>query len=239
MADHCDATITGYGTRGFPGAGWSRGVAILGLALLPLVVFLSVRQEEYLLSAVFGVLFAGLADPGGGYRSRVSRVAACWLIAATLTPLGFAVSAGAWGWLVLVASAVTLVGAMVTLLGVRTFAVGLLLNVWFIIFLGVTFGFYQFNLVHHAQDAGHVWAQMLAWTGGTALWIAGTFLGRLGRERRDVPRTDGEFGADPSRWEVTWPVIMSAEIRAVVIAGTAALVFAVSLSHGNWLPVTA
>jgi hypothetical protein len=239
MADRYDVTVTGYGTRGSAGADWPRGVAILSLMLLPLVAFLSIRQEEYLLSAVFGVLFAGLADPGGSYRLRVSRVAACWLVAAALTALGFAVSAGAWGWLVLAASAVTLAGALVTLLGVRTFAVGLLLNVWFVVFLGVTFGFYQFNLVHHDQGAGHVWAQLAAWTGGTALWIAVTFAGQLVRGHRDVPRTDGEFGSDPSRWELTWPVIMSVETRAVVIAGTAALAFAVSLSYGSWLPVTA
>lgn len=80
---------------------------------------------------------------------------------------------------------------------------------------------------------------MTAWAGGPALWIAATFLGCLIYGHRDVPRTDGGFGADTSRWELTRPVIVSAVIRAVVIAGTAALAFAMTLSHGSWLPVTA
>lgn len=135
---------------------------ILGLVLVPVVVFLSAGRQEYLLSAVFGVLFAGLADPGGGYRSRVSRVAAFGLIAVALTALGFAISAGAWGWLVLLASAATLAGALLVLLEVRKFAVGLLLNGWFVIVLAVTFSFYQFNLVDHAQVTSHIWAQVTA-----------------------------------------------------------------------------
>jgi hypothetical protein len=239
MADHYDVIITGYGTGSPAGVNWPRGAVILGLMLVPPVVFLSIGHEEYLLSAVFGVLFAGLADPGGSYRSRVSRVAAFGLIAAALTALGFAISAGAWGWLVLLASAVTLAGALVVLLGVRKFAAGLLLNGWLIIVLGVTFGFYQFNLVHHAQVTSHIWAQMTAWAGGTALWIAVTFLGCMVRERRGVPRTVGEFGGNASRWELTRPRVMSAVIRAVVIAGTAELAFAASLSHGSWMPVPA
>ena len=49
------------------GINWPRGVLFLDVALVPLVVFWAIGYEQYLLSALFGALFAVLADPGGGY----------------------------------------------------------------------------------------------------------------------------------------------------------------------------
>jgi hypothetical protein len=66
-------------------------VLFLDVALVPLVVFWAIGHEEYLLSALFGVLFAGLADPGGGYGYRSSRIAVFSLIGAGLTALGFGI----------------------------------------------------------------------------------------------------------------------------------------------------
>jgi len=56
------------------GINWPRAVMFLDVALVPLVVFWAIGHEQYLLSALFGLLFAGLADPGGGYGTarRVS-----------------------------------------------------------------------------------------------------------------------------------------------------------------------
>jgi len=36
----------------------------LDVMLVPLVVFWAIGHEEYLLSAIFGVVFTALADPG-------------------------------------------------------------------------------------------------------------------------------------------------------------------------------
>jgi hypothetical protein len=41
------------------GLNWPRAVMILDILLVPLVVFWAIGHEEYLPSAVFGVLFAG------------------------------------------------------------------------------------------------------------------------------------------------------------------------------------
>ena len=79
------------------GLNWPRAVMFLDVALVPLVVFWAIGHEEYLLSALFGVLFAGLADPGGGYGYRVSRIAVFALIGAGLTALGFGIGGDAWG----------------------------------------------------------------------------------------------------------------------------------------------
>ena len=44
------------------GLHWPRAVLILDIMLVPLIVFLAIGHEEYLLSALFGVLFAAVAD---------------------------------------------------------------------------------------------------------------------------------------------------------------------------------
>jgi hypothetical protein len=129
------------------GLNWPRAVMILDVILVPLVVFWSIGHEEYLLSAVFGVLFAALADPGGGYGYRASHIAVFALIGAGLTALAFGIGGSGWGWLVLAAFAVTLVGGLAVMFGAHRFVAAYLLSVWFIIALGVAF-----SLHHHAAS---------------------------------------------------------------------------------------
>jgi hypothetical protein len=62
---------------------------------------------------------------------------------------------------VLAAFAVTLAGGLAVTLGVRRFVAALLLNVWFIVALGVAF-----SLRHQARVTSYTWAQVLAWAGG-------------------------------------------------------------------------
>jgi Fusaric acid resistance protein-like len=81
--------------------------------------------------------------------------------------------------------------------------------------------------------------QVLAWAGGSALWIAVTFIGWLIRGREDRPQPVAELLGDTSRQKLTRPLIMFAVIRALVIAGTVALAFGLNLSHGYWMPIAA
>ena len=118
------------------GFNWGRGVLILDLMLVPLIVFLAIGHEIYLLSALFGVLLAAVADPGGSYGYRASRVAVFALVGTALTALGFGIGADAWGWLVLAAFAVTLLAGLAVMFGVHRFVTALLLNIWFIVALG-------------------------------------------------------------------------------------------------------
>ncbi len=216
------------------GLNWPRGVLFLDVTLVPLVVFLAIGYEQYLLSAVFGVLFAGVADPGGGFGYRASRVAVFGLIGAGLTALGFGISGDAWGWLVLVAFAVTLAASLAAMFGVHRFVAALLLNFWFVITLGIAVSFH-----HHAHITSYTWAQVLAWAGGAALWIAVTFIAWLIRGRTDRPQPVAELPGDTSRQRLTRPMIMFAVIRALALAGTVALAFGLSLSHGYWMPIAA
>ena len=217
------------------GVNWPRAVMILDVLLVPLVVFWAIGYEQYLLSAVFGVLFAALADPGGGYRQRAFRIVVFGAIGAGLTALGFGIGGDDWGWLVLAASAVTLAAGLAVMFGVHRFAAAFLLNMWFIIALVVAFNFH-----HHTHITSYTWAQTVAWAGGPALWIAVTFSAWLIRGRRDEPRPVAEFPGDTARRKLTPPLIMFAVLRALVVAGTLAIAFgATSASHGYWMAIAA
>ncbi|WP_371580412.1 FUSC family protein [Streptomyces sp. NBC_01314] len=216
------------------GPDWPRGVMFLDIALVPLIVFWAIGHEQYLLSALFGLLFTWLVDPGGSYGHRASHIAVFAVIGAGLTALGFGIGADAWGWLVLAAFVVTLVAGLAVAFGVHRFVAALLLNLWFIVALG-----FAFSLHHHARITSYTWAQVLAWIGGAALWIVMTFVGWLIRGRAEVPQPIAELPGDISRRKLTPPLITFAVIRALVMAGTVALAFGLNLSHGTWLPIAA
>ena len=216
------------------GLNWPRAVMFLDVALVPLIVFWAIGHEEYLLSAVFGLLFAAAADPGGAYGYRASHIAVFALTGAALTALGFGIGGDAWGWLVLAAFAVTLVAGLAAMFGVHRFVAAYLLNIWFIIALGYASSFHQ-----HTHITSYTWAQVLSWAGGSALWIAVTFVAWLIRGRQDRPQPIAELPGDTSRKKLTRPMIMFALIRAIAIAGTVALAFGLNLSHGYWMPIAA
>jgi hypothetical protein len=81
------------------GLNWARGVMFIDVALVPLVVLVALGEEQYLLSALFGVLFVGVADPGGSIRYCASHLAVFGLAGAAVTALGVGIAraAGA-GW---------------------------------------------------------------------------------------------------------------------------------------------
>lgn len=216
------------------GLNWPRGVMILDVMLVPLVVFWSIGYEQYVLSAVFGVLLAALVDPGGSFGPRAARIAGFGLLGAGVTALGYSMGADAWGWLVLAAFGVTLASGLAVMFGVHRFVAGLLLNVWFIVTLGTAFSFHQ-----HSHITSYTWAQVSAWAGGSALWIAGTFLVWLIRGRKDAPQPIAELPGDTARRKLTPPMIMFAVIRALAIAGAVAIAFGPNLSYGYWLPIAA
>jgi hypothetical protein len=206
---------------------------VLDVLLVPLVVLLAIGREQYLLSAVFGVVLSVLFDPGGGYGRRAWGIAGFGLTGAAVTALAFGIGGAAWGWLVLAAFAVTLAGGLAMAFGARRFVAGSLLTTWFIIALGTGVS------AHHAHISSYTWAQALAWAGGSALWIAVTFTGWLIGGRQDRPQPFAELPGDTSRHRLTPPLILFALIRAIVIAGTVALAFGLNLPHGYWLPISA
>lgn len=216
------------------GLNWQRAVMVLDVLLVPLLVFWAIGYEQYLLSAVFGLLFAALVDPGGGYWQRAWHIAAFIAAGAGLTALGFGIGGDAWGWLVLAAFAVTLVASMTAMFGVHRFVAALLLNIWFIVAIALAAALHRQTLI-----TSYTWAQVLAWTGGGLLWIAVTFAAWLLRGRRDMAQPIAEIPGDTARREPTRPLVMFAALRALVMAGTVALAFGLNLSHGYWMPIAA
>ncbi|MBM7436677.1 hypothetical protein JOC24_000052 [Streptomyces sp. HB132] len=211
-----------------------RAVLFLDIALVPLVVFWAIGHELYLLSALFGLLFAWLDDPGGSFANRARHIAVFALVGAGITALGFGIGGDAWGWLVLAAFAVTMVAGLGAAFGVRRFVTGMLLNLWFIIALGLASSFH-----HHARITSYTWAQVLAWAGGAALWMAATSIAWLIRGRGERPQPFAELPGDTARKPLTRPLVMFALLRALVIAGTVALAFGLNLPHGYWMPIAA
>jgi uncharacterized membrane protein YccC len=216
------------------GLNWPRGVWFLDVAMVPLFILWAIGHEQYLISALFGLLFSALIDPGGSYGNRAWRTAVFGLLGAGVTAFGFEMGRQAWGWQMLTAFAVTLVAGLAAAFGTRRFVGALLLNLWFIITMSVGFGFHQ-----HVHVTSYLWAQVLAWTGGSALWIVMTFLAWLIGGRRDRPQPFSELPGDMSRRPLTGPLIMFAVLRAVVIGATVALAFGLDLSHGSWMPIAA
>jgi Fusaric acid resistance protein-like len=214
------------------GLNWPRAVLFLDIALVPLVVFWAVGYEQYLLSAVFGLLFAWLADPGGRYGQRASRLAGFGLIGAGVTALAFGIGGDSWGWLVLAVFAVTLVAGLAITLGLHRFVAATLLNLWFVVALALAF-----SLHPHPHITNYTWAQVAAWAGGSALWIVVTFLEWLIRGRADRPQPIAELPGDTSPRRLTRPLVMFALIRALAITGAAALAFGLNLPHGYWMPI--
>lgn len=211
---------------------WARGVLFLDVALVPLVVFAAIGHEEYLLSALFGAVFAVLTDPGGPIGRRELRMAVFAAIGAGLTALAFGLGGAAWGWLVVAAFVVTLVAGLGILRGGHGVVAATLLTVWFIIALALGVALHQ-----QPRIGSHVWAQVLAWVGGAALWIAVSVVIWLARGRRDAPPPVAEIPGDTAARKLTSPVILFAVIRAVAIAGSVALAFGLGLSHADWLPI--
>jgi hypothetical protein len=216
------------------GLNWPRGVAVLDVLLVPLIVFWAIGYEQYLLSTIFGVLLGVLADPGGSYRHRGSHLAGYGAVGALVTAFAFALGAVGWGWLVLAAFAVTLAAGLAIRFGVHTFVEALLLNIWFIVALGLAV-----SLHHQTLATSHTWAQVVAWVGGSVLWIALAFVGWLVCGRKDRPQPIQEIPGDTASRKLTPPLIMFALLRALAIAGTVGLAFGLNLSHGYWMPIAA
>jgi hypothetical protein len=209
----------------------ARGIAIAVVLLLPLVVLGLIHQDQYWLSVSFGAMFVGLSDPGGEYAHRVPPMALTGVAGALLTALGFGVGGQAWGFVVLVAFVVTLLGGLAVKFGVHRFAQATLLNVWFIIAITLPDA-YRADHIHP-----NAWAQALAWLIGSALWIAFTCIVWLARGRTAEPSPVPEIPGDTSPVKLTRPIILFALIRAVALAGAGAIAFGLHVPNADWMPL--
>ena len=211
--------------------------------ILGLLIIVGVLPDErrYFLSAIFGALFVALSDPGGKHGPRVAKMAVMAGAGALLTALAFGIGAGAWGWVVLAAFVVTLLGGLAVKYGVHRFVAAYLLNAWFIIALSLPTllsfhlpGLYSSGLVHAES-----WKQALAWLVGSALWLAYASLMWLARGRTPQPQPVAEIPGDISPRALTRPLILFAVIRALAVAIAVAISFGLKLPDADWMPIAA
>ena len=207
-------------------------VAVAAVLVVTLVAIDQLDQQEYFLSVVMAVMFTALGDPGGAYPDRALKMAAFALLGAVLTALGFYLGSHAWGYMVLALFAVTLLSGLAVRFGRHTFAAGLLLNVWFIVALVLPISYSQAHVTTHG------WNQALAWLVGAGAWIVFTCIVWLASRLTWRPRAVMEIPGDPGgRVELTRPVVLYALIRAVAVAGSAAIAFGLHEPDASWLPV--
>jgi hypothetical protein len=92
--------------------------------ILGLLIIVGVLPDDrrYFLSAIFGALLVALSDPGGKHGPRVAKMAVMAAAGALLTALAFSIGAGAWGWVVLAAFVVTLLGGLAVKYGAHALA---------------------------------------------------------------------------------------------------------------------
>jgi hypothetical protein len=196
--------------------------------MAPFIVLVGLDQEIYILSTIFGVLFVALSDPGGEYKTRVESVALVALFGALLTLWGFGIGKEAWGWVVISALVVTLVGGLTVKFGLHRFLAALLLNIWFLIALAAS--------VSYGHRA-HAWSQTVAWLVGSALWIAFTCALWLIRGQTPTPPLIPEFPGDRTVTNLTRPVILFAIIRGVAVSAGVAIAFGLHLPNADWMPI--
>jgi uncharacterized membrane protein YccC len=218
-----------------------RGAILLVILGLLIVVGVLPAERKYFLSAIFGALFLALVDPGGKHGPRVARMAIFAVAGALLTALGFGIGADPWGWVVLAAFVATLLGGLAVKYGLHRFVAAYLLNIWFIIALGLptllAFDYpdlYRSGLIHLEP-----WKQALAWLAGSALWIAYTFIVWLARGRTAQPQPVAEIPGDISPRPLTRPIILFAVIRAAAVAIAVAIAFGLKLPNAYWMPIAA
>jgi Fusaric acid resistance protein-like len=209
----------------------SRGIEVVAVLAVPFVVLTALGEEQYLLSATFGVLFVALSDPGGKLAQRLRPMAWVAVGGALLTAFGFAIGNVAWGFVMLAGFVVTLLCGLMIHFGIHAFVAALLVNIWFLIALTLPAAF----------DASHVstsaWSQGLAWLIGSALWVAVALVVWLARRRRAVVSHFTEIPGDTTPMKLTRPFVLFAVIRAVAVAISVAIAFGLNLPYADWMPV--
>ncbi len=114
-----------------------RGAVLAVILGLLIIVGVLPDERRYFVSAIFGALLVALSDPGGRHGPRVARLAAMAVAGALLTALGFGIGGGAWGWVVAAVFVATVLSGLAVKYGAHRFVAAYLLNVWFIIALGL------------------------------------------------------------------------------------------------------
>ena len=154
------------------------------------------------------------------------------IIGALITALAFFVGTQAAGLVVLALFVVTLLAGLAVKFGLHRFSTGMLLNVWFVLAVGLPISF------HTSRIHTHTWNQALAWLIGSAAWIALTLAVWLARQRKWSPAPIIDVPGEPgAAVELTRPVVLFALVRASAIAGSAAIAYGLHEPNADWMVI--
>ncbi len=208
------------------------GIAVGGLLVVIWFAVAELNEQRYLITVVFAVLTTALSDPGGSYWHRARAMSAYGIVGALMTALAFFVGTQAAGFVVLALFVVTLLAGLAVKFGLHRFSTGMLLNVWFVLAVGLPISF------HDSRIHTHTWNQALAWLIGSAAWITLTFIVWLASKRKWSPAPIIDVPGEPgAAVELTRPVVLFALIRALAIAGSAAIAFGLHEPNADWMVI--
>jgi hypothetical protein len=155
------------------------------------------------------------------------------VLGALLTALGYGIGGGAWGWVVLAAFVVTLLGGLAVRFGLHRFESGELLTYWFLIAISLPSAY---KLDHIKVST---WKETVAWLIAVALWIAVAGVLWLARGRKERPPWIPEFPASTAAVKLASPVVAFAVIRALAPTVAVAIAFGLHVPNADWMPVAA
>jgi hypothetical protein len=212
-----------------PGALRIRRALFVVVALgIPYIFLAVLGLQIYIFSVLFAILYVGMGDPGGAYRTRFLTMGAYALIGAALTLWGFGIASWWWGWIVASGFVVTLLGGLALKFGLQRYSIIFLLNTQFFVALSLGYSY---------GSKAHAWSQALAWLIASAVWIALTCLAWLVRGRPRMPHVIPEFTADTAVIKLTRPAIFFAIIRAVAVSIGVAISFGLHVPDADWMPI--
>ncbi len=210
----------------------SGGIAVGGVLLVIWFAVVQLNQQKYLVSVVFAVLTTALSDPGGAYWNRARAMGVFGLVGALMTALAFFVGTQASGFVVLALFLVTLLAGLAVRFGLHRFTAGMLLNVWFVLAVGLPISF-RADRIHTSG-----WDQALAWLIGSALWITLTFIVWLVSRRKWKPTPIIDVPGEPgAAVELTRPIVLFALVRALALAASAAIAFGLHEPNADWMVI--
>ena len=130
------------------------GIAVGGLLLVIWFAVAQLNEQRYLITVVFAVLTTALSDPGGSYWHRARAMSAYGIVGALMTALAFFVGTQAAGFVVLALFVVTLLAGLAVKFGLHRFSTGMLLNVWFVLAVGLPISFRAGQIHTHSVEPG-------------------------------------------------------------------------------------
>ncbi len=208
------------------------GIAIGGVLLTIWLAISQLNEQKYLITVVFAVLMTTLSDPGGSFGRRARAMSVFGIAGALITALAFFIGTQGSGFVVLALFVVTLLAGLAVKFGLHRFTAAMLLNVWFVLAVGLPIS-YRAAHIHTTS-----WDQALAWVIGSAVWI--TLMGVVwllkGRKWTPAPIIDvpGEPGAPVA---LTRTIVLFAGIRALALAGSAAIAFGLHQPNADWMVI--